>query len=102
MTDIKDEYRMLFGIKGISDQLDNYINSQGEAYISLAIPSSDINNNLTYTELDTVYFMYGGAMRFLKCEVDIVDTDFSWNTGSSAIGGALSIDSCSICIDSII
>jgi len=63
------------------------------------IQHCDINNNLTYTELDTVYFMYGGAMRFLKCEVDIVDTDFSWNTGSSAIGGALSIDSCSICID---
>ena len=58
-----------------------------------------VNNNLTYTKLDTVYFMYGGGLRFLKCEVDITDTDFRYNNGESAIGGALSIDSCSINID---
>ena len=58
-----------------------------------------VDNNLTYTKLDTVYFMYGGGLRFLKCEVDITDTDFRYNNGESAIGGALSIDSCSINID---
>lgn len=58
-----------------------------------------INNNLTYTELDTVYFMYGGGLRFLKCEVDITTTDFRYNIGESAIGGALSLDSCAVNID---
>ena len=59
----------------------------------------DVNSNLTYTNLDTVYFMYGGGLRFLKCEVDISETDFRYNNGASAIGGALSIDSCTISID---
>lgn len=56
-------------------------------------------NNLTYSRIDTIYFMYGGGLRFLKCEVDITDTDFRYNYGESAIGGALSIDSCMINID---
>ena len=58
-----------------------------------------VNNNLTYTKLDTVYFMYGGGLRFLKCEVDIKDTDFNYNYGEGAIGGALSLDSCAVKID---
>ena len=58
-----------------------------------------VNNNLTYTGLDTVYFMYGGGLRFINCEVELTDTDFRYNIGHSAIGGALSIDSCSINID---
>jgi len=58
-----------------------------------------IYNNLTYSRIDTIYFMYGGGLRFLKCEVDITDTDFRFNRGESAIGGALSIDSCSANID---
>ena len=58
-----------------------------------------VNNNLTYTKLDTVYFMYSGGLRFLKCEIDITDTDFRYNYGESAIGGALSIDSCMAKID---
>ena len=58
-----------------------------------------VNNNLTYSEIDTIYFMYGAGLRFLKCEVDIIDTDFNYNIGESAIGGALSLDSCSINID---
>ena len=65
----------------------------------VAIHDCDVSNNLVYTELDSVYFMYGGGLRFLKCEVDIINTDFSRNTGTSAIGGALSVDSCSVCID---
>ena len=59
----------------------------------------NVSNNLTYTEIDTVYFMYGGGLRFINCEVDITDTDFRYNNGQSAIGGALSIDSCFINID---
>jgi hypothetical protein len=59
----------------------------------------DVYNNLTYSEIDTIYFMYGGALRFLKCEVDITTTDFRYNIGQSAIGGALSLDSCAVNID---
>lgn len=58
-----------------------------------------VYNNLTYTGLDTVYFMYGGGLRFINCKVEIVDTDFRYNSGTSAIGGALSLDSCSVNID---
>lgn len=58
-----------------------------------------ICNNLTYSRIDTIYFMYGGGLRFLKCEVDITQTDFLNNNGESAIGGALSIDSCLARID---
>ena len=58
-----------------------------------------VRNNLTYTGIDTVYYMYGGGLRFINCEVDITDTDFRYNNGQSAIGGALSLDSCSVNID---
>ncbi len=58
-----------------------------------------VNNNLTYSKIDTIYAMYGGAMRFLKCEVDITGTDFRYNNEQKAIGGALSLDSCSVNID---
>ena len=43
--------------------------------------------------------MYGGGLRFLKCEVEITTTDFYYNNGETAIGGALSIDSCMAKID---
>ena len=59
----------------------------------------DVLNNVTYTGIDTVYFMYGGALRFLKCEVELVDTDLRYNQGETAIGGALSLDSCAVAID---
>lgn len=65
----------------------------------VTIHDCNVNNNLTYTKLDTVYFMYGGGLRFLKCEVDIATTDFRYNNGVSAIGGALSLDSCAVNID---
>ena len=65
----------------------------------VVIHNCKVNNNLTYTKLDTVYFMYGGGLRFLKCEVDITDTDFRYNIGQTAIGGALSLDSCAVNID---
>ncbi len=59
----------------------------------------DVCNNLTYTKLDTVYYMYGGGLRFINCEVELVGTDFRYNIGESAIGGALSLDSCAVMID---
>ena len=59
----------------------------------------DVSHNLTYTEIDTVYFMYGGGLRFINCEVELIDMAFRYNDGRSAIGGALSIDSCSVIID---
>ena len=65
----------------------------------VVIRNCRISNNLTYSRIDTIYFMYGGGLRFLKCEVDIFDTDFCYNYGESAIGGALSIDSFMINID---
>jgi hypothetical protein len=58
-----------------------------------------VSNNLTYSEIDTIYFMYGGGLRFINCKVDITDTDFCHNSGESAIGGALSLDSCAVNID---
>lgn len=65
----------------------------------VVIHDCKVNNNLTYTKLDTVYYMYGGGLRFLKCEVEITTTDFYYNNGETAIGGALSIDSCMAKID---
>lgn len=59
----------------------------------------DVRNNLTYTGLDTVYYMYGGGLRFINCNVELIDTDFRNNNGESAIGGALSLDSCAVKID---
>ena len=59
----------------------------------------DVRNNLTYTRLDTVYFMYGGGLRFINCEVELTGTNFRYNIGESAIGGALSLDSCAVVID---
>ena len=59
----------------------------------------NVSNNLTYTEIDTVYYMYGGGLRFLKCEVELTDVVFRHNNGRTAIGGAMSIDSCSVRID---
>ena len=58
-----------------------------------------VNNNKTYTGIDTVYYMYGGGLRFINCKVELTDMDFRYNIGSSAIGGALSIDSCAVSID---
>ena len=59
----------------------------------------DVRNNLTYTRLDTVYFMYGGGLRFINCDVELMGTNFRYNNGESAIGGALSLDSCAVKID---
>lgn len=65
----------------------------------VAMHDCEVSNNLTYTEIDTVYAMYGGGLRFLKCEVDITGTSFHHNNGQSAVGGAVSLDSCAVSID---
>lgn len=65
----------------------------------VAMNDCDVTNNLTYSKIDTIYYMYGGGLRFLKCEVSITKTNFRNNVGESAIGGAVSIDSCSAHID---
>lgn len=66
---------------------------------SVTIHNCNVYNNMTYTRLDTVYFMYGGGLRFINCNVDIAETDFRYNVGETAIGGALSLDSCATKID---
>lgn len=66
---------------------------------TVSIHNCNVNNNVLYSEIDTIYFMYGGGLRFINCEVDITDTDFRYNIGPSAIGGALSLDSCAVNID---
>ena len=65
----------------------------------VVIRDCDIDHNLTYTGLDTVYYMYGGGLRFINCDVELVGTAFLYNNGVGAIGGALSLDSCSVNID---
>ena len=72
------------------------LNAEGS---KVMIHDCNISNNVLYSEVDTIYFMYGGGLRFLKCEVDITQTDFRYNYGPSAIGGALSLDSCAVLID---
>lgn len=59
----------------------------------------NVSNNLTYSEIDTIYFMYGGGLRFLNCDVSLTNMDFLYNNGNGAIGGALSLDSCAVNID---
>ena len=66
---------------------------------SVSIHGCNVNRNLLYSEIDTIYTMYGGGLRFINCDVDITDTDFRYNNGPSAIGGALCLDSCAVLID---
>lgn len=54
--------------------------------------------NLVYT-LDNTFAMYGGAAQFLKCDVEMTGMEFRSNYGPSCIGGALSLDSCSLVLD---
>ena len=66
---------------------------------SVSIHDCSVNSNVLYSEIDTIYFMYGGGLRFINCNVDITNTDFRNNVGPNAIGGALSLDSCAVNID---
>ena len=65
----------------------------------VTILDCNVSNNLLYSEIDTIYFMYGGGLRFLNCDVEITETDFRYNYTPSGIGGALSIDRCNVSID---
>ena len=52
------------------------------------------------TVVDTIdYFIYGGAASFLKCDVELRGIEFRANDGSLCVGGALSLDSCSVVLD---
>ena len=57
-----------------------------------------INDNMVFTK-DNLFYMYGGALRFLKCDVVMEGMEFRRNNGSSCIGGAISLDSCSVVLD---
>lgn len=61
-ADIKNEYRMLFGTKGISEHLDEYINSTGQAYVSLSKPT---DNDDYYGE-----YLYGDNVTVSASEGD--------------------------------
>lgn len=68
-------------------------------YSKVVMQDCNVYNNLTYTGIDTVLYMYGGGLRFINCEVEITNTAFRYNDGQGAIGGALSVDSCEFRMD---
>lgn len=55
-----------------------------------------INYNTVHNE-DNMY-LYGGGARFLNCEVEMQGMEFRGNEAPT-IGGALSLDSCSVVLD---
>lgn len=71
------------------------INAEGS---SIRFSNCAINDNKVYTS-DPLYYMYGGGARFLKCDIVMTDMEFLNNYGPSCIGGAMSLDSCSILLD---
>lgn len=66
---------------------------------SIRMDGCNVDENKVYTGLDTVYFMYGGGMCFLKCDLELRNMRFRRNYGAITIGGALSMDSCSVVLD---
>ena len=72
------------------------LNAEGS---KVTINTCSVLNNLTFSHVDTIYYMYGGGMRFLSCEVDITETNFRNNIGETAIGGALCLEDCATMID---
>ncbi|MBR4146931.1 MAG: T9SS type A sorting domain-containing protein [Bacteroidales bacterium] len=57
-----------------------------------------VKGNKVYTG-DNIYAMYGGGACFLKCSVEMERMEFRDNVGQTCIGGALSLDSCSLVLD---
>ena len=57
-----------------------------------------IIENKVYTS-DNTYAMYGGGASFKKCDVKMNWMSFQFNYGPYCIGGALSLDSCSLILD---
>jgi len=64
----------------------------------LTMKDCSISDNLVYTK-DGTYAMYGGGACFLRCDVSMTGMEFRGNIGESCIGGALSLDSCSLVLD---
>ena len=80
----------------------NFSREQGGAIYGLEseVTMSDckLNGNLVHTG-DNTYALYGGAIQFLKCDVIMTGMEFCGNIAESCIGGALSLDSCSLMLD---
>jgi predicted outer membrane repeat protein len=80
----------------------NFSRENGGAIFGLdsdvTLSDCSISRNLVYTN-DGTYAMYGGGAQFLKCEVTMTGMEFRGNQGQTCIGGALSLDSCSIVLD---
>ena len=57
-----------------------------------------VNDNVVFTK-DNLFYMYGGALRFLRCDVEMRGMEFRRNDGASCVGGAISLDSCSVVLD---
>lgn len=66
---------------------------------NVKMSNCSVKDNKLYTGDPEIYFMYGGALRFINCDVEMTDMDFRDNYGEISIGGALSLDSCSVKID---
>ena len=65
---------------------------------SLKLSDCCIDENRVYT-FDGTYAMYGGGACFQKCDVEMSGMEFRANYAPTCIGGALSLDSCSVRID---
>ena len=48
---------------------------------------------------DNIFYRYGGGLQFLKCDVELQVMEFLRNNGEVCVGGALSLDSCSVLLD---
>lgn len=65
----------------------------------LVFSKCEINDNKLYSGDVEMYYMYGAGARFLKCDLVMTDMEFRNNYGEISIGGALSLDSCSVIMD---
>lgn len=66
---------------------------------TIHMDNCNVDENKVYSGIDTIYFMYGAGMSFLKCDLELTDMRFRRNYGAISIGGALSLDSCSVVLD---
>ncbi len=58
-----------------------------------------VKDNLIVNNDPSYYALYGGGLRLLNCDVSLIDMKFLRNYAPRSIGGAISIDSCSVIID---
>ena len=58
----------------------------------------NVSDNKVFID-DNIYNRYGGALRFLKCDVELKVMEFLRNIGDGSIGGAIGFDSCAVVID---